>query len=52
MARLLSHLQQDRQDADCLVGAVFTDDDAATIVADAERFVEAVRALLQQGHNV
>jgi uncharacterized protein (UPF0332 family) len=46
LGRLLSRMQRDREDADYLAGAVFTDAEAAAMIADAERFLEEVRKLL------
>lgn len=46
LGRLVSHLQRDREDADYQTGAVFTDEEAAIAIGDAERFVEAARGLL------
>ena len=46
LGRLVSRLQRDREDADYQTGAVFTDEEAATTIDDAERFVAAARALL------
>ncbi len=46
LGRLVSHLQRDREDADYQTGAVFTDEEAGTAIADANRFVEAARGLL------
>ena len=46
LGRLVSRLQRDREDADYVTGAVFTDAEAAAAVADAERFLAEVRRLL------
>lgn len=46
LARLLSRMQRDREDADYDTGAVFTDAMAGQSIADAERFSAAVRRLL------
>jgi len=44
MGRLLSRMQRDREDADYLTGAVFTDAEASEMLTDAERFLEQVKA--------
>lgn len=46
MGRLVSRMQRDREDADYAAGAVFTDVEAAQTLADAETFVDTVRALI------
>lgn len=46
LARLVSRMHADRHDADYLVQAVFTVAEGAQALAEAERFVEAVRGLL------
>ena len=46
MARLLSRMHADRHDADYAAQAVFTTDESAEAIADAERFLEAVEGLL------
>ena len=46
MGRLLSRMQRDREDADYLTGAVFTDAEASEMITDAERFLDQVRRLL------
>ena len=48
IGRLVSRLQRDREDADYVTGAVFTDAEAEASVTDAERFLAEVRRLL--GH--
>ena len=48
MGRLVSRLQRDREDADYALGAVFTREEAGTIIADAEAFVAEVRRLIAQ----
>lgn len=45
-ARLLSRMQRDREDADYLAGAVFTDEDAGEALATAEAFLAEVERLL------
>jgi len=47
MGRLVSRLQRDREDADYAAGAVFTPDEAARTISEAERFVDAARLLIQ-----
>ncbi|PYR69432.1 MAG: hypothetical protein DMF88_06080 [Acidobacteria bacterium] len=47
MGRLVSRLQRDREDADYAGGAVFTPDEAARTISEAERFVDAARLLIQ-----
>lgn len=49
LARLLSRMQADRHDADYFVQAVFTAAEGAQALADAERFLEAVRHILDRG---
>jgi len=44
--RILSRLQRDREDADYLMGALFTDLEAADAIANAEGFLDAVRRLV------
>jgi uncharacterized protein (UPF0332 family) len=46
MARLVSRMQRDREDADYSTGAVFTRDEAAGMLADAEAFVAEARCLV------
>jgi len=46
MGRLVSRMQRDREDADYATGAVFTDADAAQMIADAEAFLSEVRRLI------
>jgi uncharacterized protein (UPF0332 family) len=46
LARLAAHLQRDREDADYMTAAVIADGEAAAMVADAERFIEAAHQLL------
>jgi uncharacterized protein (UPF0332 family) len=46
MGRLLSRMQRDREDADYLTGAIFTNAEASGMIADAERFLDQVRRLL------
>lgn len=49
LARLLSRMQADRHDADYFVQAVFTPAEGAKALADAERFLETARRLLDRG---
>jgi uncharacterized protein len=49
LARLVSRMHADRHDADYVVQAVFTTAEGAEAIADAERFLEAVRTLLAGG---
>ena len=49
MARLMSRMQRDREDADYMTGAVFTDDEARELIADAERFLVHAKQVLQAG---
>jgi len=44
--RILSRLQRDREDADYLMGALFTDLEAADAIANAEAVLDAVRRLV------
>ena len=46
LARLISRMQRDREDADYDLGAVFTETMAGEAIEDAERFMAVVRALL------
>lgn len=46
MGRLISRMQRDREDADYATGAVFTDDEAAQMIADAAAFLAEARHLL------
>lgn len=43
---MISRMQRDREDADYQMGAIFTDAMAEQAIADAERFIAAVRELL------
>ncbi len=47
LGRLLSRMQRDQEDADYLAGAVFTEAEAAAMIADAERFLGKARSLLE-----
>jgi uncharacterized protein (UPF0332 family) len=40
-------MQRDREDADYATGAVFTDDEAAQMIADAETFLAEARRLAE-----
>ena len=46
MGRLVSRMQRDREDADYAPGAVFTDEEASQVIADAAAFVSEVRRLI------
>lgn len=46
LARLISRMQRDREDADYDMGAVFTDAMAGEAIDEAERFLAAARDLL------
>lgn len=46
LGRMVSRMQRDREDADYVDGAVFTEQEAAQLVTDARRFLETVRELL------
>jgi uncharacterized protein (UPF0332 family) len=46
MGRLVSRMQRDREDADYESGAVFTNDEVATMIADAEAFLAEARRLV------
>lgn len=46
LGRAVSRMQRDREDADYQTGAVFTIEEAASMVAQAEAFRDAVRGLL------
>jgi uncharacterized protein (UPF0332 family) len=48
LARLVSRMHADRHDADYFLQAVFTPAEGAKALTDAERFLEAVRRLLEQ----
>ena len=45
MGRLVSRMQRDREDADYASGAVFTDEEASQMIADAETFLTEARRL-------
>jgi uncharacterized protein (UPF0332 family) len=47
MGRLVSRMQRDREDADYSTGAVFTTEETARMIADAEAFVAEARRLIQ-----
>jgi hypothetical protein len=47
--RLLSRMQRDREDADYMTGAVFTLDESAEMIADAERFLADARRVAVSG---
>ena len=44
--RLVSRMQRDREDADYAAGAVFTANEAARMIADAETFLADARRLI------
>jgi uncharacterized protein (UPF0332 family) len=46
MGRLVSRMQRDREDADYAPGAVFTAEESAQMIADAEAFVSEARRLV------
>jgi uncharacterized protein (UPF0332 family) len=46
LGRAVAHLQRDREDADYTSSAVFTEQDTATALGQAGRFLDAVRQLL------
>jgi uncharacterized protein (UPF0332 family) len=46
MGRLLSRMQRDREDADYVTGAVFTLEESAAMIEDAERFLIEARRLM------
>lgn len=46
LGRLVSRMQRDREDADYATSAVFTAEDAAQAIADAESFLAAARGAL------
>jgi uncharacterized protein (UPF0332 family) len=46
MGRMVSLMQRNRQDADYVIGAVFTDVQAAESVENAERFLAEARRLV------
>lgn len=48
LARLVSRMHADRHDADYFLQAVFTAAEGAKALTDAERFLEAVRRLLER----
>jgi uncharacterized protein (UPF0332 family) len=50
MGRLVSRMQRDREDADYALGAVFTGEESARLIADAQAFlVEARRLIAEPG---
>jgi len=49
MGRLLSRMQRDREDADYVMGAVFTQAEASAMIDDAERFLREVERILGLG---
>ena len=46
MGRLVSRMQRDREDADYMTGAVFTLEESAEMIAEAERFLSEGRPLV------
>ena len=46
MGQLVSRMQRDCEDADYATGAVFTQEEASTTVADAEAFLEQIRRII------
>ena len=46
MGRLISRMQRDREDADYVTGAVFTGEEAAQMIIDAEQFLAEARRLV------
>lgn len=46
LGRLVSRMQRDREDADYTTGAVFTADEAARMIVDAETFLTEARRLV------
>ena len=46
MGRLLSRMQRDREDADYVAGAVFTETEAREMIASAESFLAAAEGLI------
>jgi uncharacterized protein len=46
MGRLVSRMQRDREDADYATGAVFTNEEAEQMIADAEAFLDESRRLI------
>jgi uncharacterized protein (UPF0332 family) len=46
MGRLVSRMQRDREDADYAPGAVFTEQEASQMIADAEAFLADARRLI------
>jgi uncharacterized protein (UPF0332 family) len=46
MGRLVSRMQRDREDADYTTGAVFTTDEAAQMIRDAEMFLAEAKHLI------
>ena len=49
VGRLLARMQRDREDADYLAGAVFTDDEANEMVRNAARVLAEVRRVVSSG---
>jgi uncharacterized protein (UPF0332 family) len=47
MGRLLSRMQRDREDADYATGAIFTEEQTAEMIRDAETFVMESRRLIE-----
>jgi len=46
MGRLVSRMQRDREDADYATGAVFTQEEAGQLIADAEAFLTEARRII------
>lgn len=46
MGRLVSRMQRDREDADYATGAVFTIEETARMIGDADAFLEEARRLI------
>lgn len=51
MGRLVSRMQRDREDADYEPGAVFTAEEAARLINDAESFLQSARPLISAAES-
>jgi uncharacterized protein (UPF0332 family) len=47
IGRLVSRMQRDREDADYVAGAVFTDREASALIADAQKALVALEAVVE-----
>jgi uncharacterized protein (UPF0332 family) len=51
MGRLVSRMQRDREDADYEPGAVFTAEEAARLINDADSFLQSARPLISAAES-